>query len=94
VRFFAFDHRLGDFDDLFGKRLRVRFGALGSAGVSPPVSSATACCSSTFCSVSVSCACSFCPKPSQEKKPRFFFCHLRLHSSLFIHGAASSEAEK
>ena len=25
MRFFAFDHRLGHFDDIFGKRLRVCF---------------------------------------------------------------------
>jgi hypothetical protein len=73
----AFLNLFGDLNNLFSKgfclffavRMFFRFDNRG--GFDRRFSlrcSSTACCSSVFCSVS----CSFSPKPSQEKKPRFF----------------------
>ncbi len=71
------------------------FGALGSAGVSTAgISSATACCSSTFAQSRFPVPVLSVQSPARKRSHVFLFCHLRPHSSLFIHGAASSEAEK
>ena len=93
---FVFDHRLGDVDDLFGKRLRVRFrrARLGRGFRRRRLIGNRLLFFYFLFSLGFLCL-FFLSKAQPGKEATFFlFCHLRPHSSLFIHGAASSEAEK
>ncbi len=83
VRFFAFDHRLGHFDDVFGNASPGLLARSAQQGLNRRYLSATACCSSTFAQSRFR-ARSFWPQSPARKEATFFLWrYLRPHLAVY-----------